>query len=137
VLGAEAAGHLDDLNVVAVGILEQGPASEGFVARLDGKTAAAAFQFRNGTGDVVDIDAEAHAGTRADFDFVTLGMQSDQDIKAIFAYLHSIPAIKNDVPAPKVPDQAMDAIAASYDKLLAKMKGQAAAASAPATVAQR
>jgi hypothetical protein len=66
-----------------------------------------------------------------------VGQQTDDDIKAIFAYLRSIPAIKNDVPAPKVPDQAMDAIAASYDKLLAKMKGQAAAAGAPATVAQR
>jgi cytochrome c553 len=66
-----------------------------------------------------------------------VGMQSDQDIKAIFAYLRSIPAIKNDVPAPKVPDQAMDAIAASYDKLLAKMKGHATAATTPATVAQR
>ena len=60
-----------------------------------------------------------------------VGMQSDADLKAIFAYLRSIPAIRNDVPAPKVPDEVMNGIAASYDKLLAKMKGQAAAA-APA-----
>ena len=53
-----------------------------------------------------------------------VGMQSDDDLKAIFAYLRSIPAIRNDVPAPKVPDEVMDGIAASYDKMLAKMKGR-------------
>jgi hypothetical protein len=51
-----------------------------------------------------------------------LAMQSDDDLKAIFAYLRSIPAVKNDVPAPKVPDAAMDAIAASYEKMAARMK---------------
>jgi len=68
-----------------------------------------------------------------------VGVQSDADLKAIFAYLRSIPAIRNDVPAPKVPDEVMNGIAASYDKLLAKMKGQAAAAAPAATqaVAQR
>ena len=69
-----------------------------------------------------------------------VGMQSDADLKAIFAYLRSIPAIRNDVPAPKVPEEVMNGIAASYDKLLAKMKGQAAAeapAKATPTVAQR
>jgi hypothetical protein len=52
----------------------------------------------------------------------TLAAQSDDDLKAIFAYLRSIPAVKNDVPAPKVPDAAMDAIAASYEKMAARMK---------------
>ena len=70
-----------------------------------------------------------------------VGQQTDDDIKAIFAYLRSIPAIRNDVPAPKVPDEVMNGIAASYDKLLAKMKGQAAAEAADKvnapTVAQR
>jgi hypothetical protein len=70
-----------------------------------------------------------------------VGMQSDADLKAIFAFLRSIPAIRNDVPAPKVPEEVMNGIAASYDKLLARMKAQAtAAAPAPAatqTVAQR
>ncbi len=28
---------------------------------------------------------------------------SDADLKAIFAYLHSIPAVKNKVPAPVAP----------------------------------
>src|SRR5262245_36696274 len=36
-----------------------------------------------------------------------VGMQSDDDIKAIFAYLRTIPAIRNDVPAPKVPEEVM------------------------------
>jgi hypothetical protein len=68
-----------------------------------------------------------------------VGMQTDDDIKAIFAYLRSIPAIRNDVPAPKVPEEVMVGIAASYDKMLAKMKGHAAAPADvnAATVAQR
>jgi hypothetical protein len=59
--------------------------------------------------------------------WANLAQQSDADLKAIFAYLRTIPAIRNDVPAPQVPDQAMTAIAAGYDKLLARMKGHAAA----------
>jgi hypothetical protein len=51
-----------------------------------------------------------------------VGMQSDADVKAIWAYLRSIPAVRNDVPAPKVPDAVMNAIAASYDKLAARAK---------------
>jgi hypothetical protein len=66
----------------------------------------------------------------------TLAQQSDADLKAIFAYLRAIPAIRNEVPAPKVPDEALNAIAASYDKLLAKMAAaapkSAAAPTAPA-----
>jgi len=58
--------------------------------------------------------------------WMTLAQQSDADLKAIFAYLQSVPAIRNDVPAPKVPDAAMNGIAASYDKILSRMKGQAA-----------
>jgi hypothetical protein len=51
-----------------------------------------------------------------------LAAQSDDDLKAIFAYLRSIPAVKNDVPAPKVPDAVMSAIATSYEKMAARMK---------------
>jgi hypothetical protein len=54
-----------------------------------------------------------------------VGAYSDVNLKAIFAYLRSIPAIRNDVPAPKVPDAAMDAIAASYAKMAAKMGAHA------------
>lgn len=70
--------------------------------------------------------------------WAALAQQSDDDLRAIFAYLRSIPAIRNEVPAPKVPDAALNAIAASYDKLLAKMKATTAAVTpAPTTVANR
>ncbi|HVZ73022.1 MAG TPA: diheme cytochrome c-553 [Polyangia bacterium] len=54
----------------------------------------------------------------------TLARQSDNDLAAIFAYLRSVPAIRNDVPAPKVPDAALAAIAAGYEKMAAKMRAQ-------------
>lgn len=69
-----------------------------------------------------------------------LAQQSDADLKAIFAYLRSIPAVRNDVPAPKVPEEAMNAIASSYAKAAAKMKGHGqapAAAGAKAAVARQ
>jgi hypothetical protein len=56
-----------------------------------------------------------------------LAAQSDDDLKAIFAYLRSIPAVRNDVPAPKVPDAVMDGIAASYAKMTARMKAKTVA----------
>jgi len=71
--------------------------------------------------------------------WMNVAQQSDGDLKAIFAYLRSIPAIHNDVPAPKVPDEAMTALAAAYDKALAR-RGAHAAAAAPSpasAVAQR
>ena len=37
--------------------------------------------------------------------WMNLAQQSDDDLRAVFAYLRSIPAIRNDVPAPQVPDQ--------------------------------
>jgi hypothetical protein len=68
----------------------------------------------------------------------TLAQQSNADLEAIFAYLRTIPAIRNDVPAPKVPDQAMDAVAGSYEKMLAKVRAHAAAPAPSSTsVAQR
>lgn len=57
----------------------------------------------------------------------TLAQQSDDDLKAIFAYLRSLPAIKNEVPQPDVPGQVLDGIAASYDKMLAEMRPEATA----------
>jgi len=69
-----------------------------------------------------------------------VGQLSDGDIKAVFAFLQNIPAIRNDVPAPKVPDAVMDGIAASYDKMMKKMHAQAAAQAAQGAntaVAQR
>ena len=47
----------------------------------------------------------------------------------------SIPAIRNDVPAPKVPDAVMDGIAASYDKMMKKMRASAPGPAASADAA--
>jgi hypothetical protein len=52
--------------------------------------------------------------------WTNLAHQSDDDLRAIFAYLHSVPAIRNDVPAPKVPDGALTAIAGAYEKAKAR-----------------
>jgi hypothetical protein len=60
-----------------------------------------------------------------------LAAQTDDDLKAIFAFLRTIPAIRNDVPAPSVPDQAMDGIAAGYERMQARMRAQAAAQAKP------
>lgn len=43
-----------------------------------------------------------------------LATASDDDLKAIFAYLQSVPAVKNKVPAPNVPPPVFDQIAQSY-----------------------
>jgi len=71
--------------------------------------------------------------------WMNLAQQGDSDLRAIFAYLRTIPAIHNDVPAPKVPDEALAALAAAYDKALAKRGAHAAGAAPvrPAQVAQR
>lgn len=44
-----------------------------------------------------------------------LASASEDDLSAIFAYLQSIPAVTNKVPAPKVPPPVFDAIAKSYE----------------------
>lgn len=44
-----------------------------------------------------------------------LSQQPEQDLRAMFAYLQSIPAVKNRVPAPKVPPPVIDGIGKSYD----------------------
>lgn len=44
----------------------------------------------------------------------------DEDLRALFAYLRSIPAVRNDVPAPEVPEPVMVQIARGYEKMLAK-----------------
>ncbi|HYV45555.1 MAG TPA: diheme cytochrome c-553 [Myxococcaceae bacterium] len=51
------------------------------------------------------------------------GRMTDEDLKAIFAYLRSIPAVKNEVPPPKVPAAALDGISVSTQKLVERMKG--------------
>jgi hypothetical protein len=49
-------------------------------------------------------------------------LSSDDDLKAIFAYLKTIPAVKNHVPEPNVPPPVYAAIAESYDKARAQSK---------------
>ena len=53
-----------------------------------------------------------------DFAYMT-----DEDLKAIFAYLRSIPPIRNAVPYPKVPAPAIDGITQSFEKLKQMMAG--------------
>jgi mono/diheme cytochrome c family protein len=48
-----------------------------------------------------------------------LAQQSDDDLKAIFAYLRSIPPVRNGIPDIKVPQPVQDQIRVSYDKMLA------------------
>jgi hypothetical protein len=51
--------------------------------------------------------------------WMTLAQQSDEDLKAIFAYLRTVKPIRNGIPEAKVPQPALDAIGASYQKVLA------------------
>jgi hypothetical protein len=44
-----------------------------------------------------------------------LASQPEQDLRAMFAYLQSIPAVKNRVPAPKVPPAVIEGIGKSND----------------------
>jgi len=67
----------------------------------------------------------------------TLAQLSDVDLRAIWSYLRTLVPVRNDVPAPRVPDEALDAIAASYDKLAARLRAEGAPATAPPTVARR
>lgn len=49
--------------------------------------------------------------------WMNLAAQSDEDLRAIFSYLRTVPAVKNEVPAPKVPPQAISAIDQGFQKL--------------------
>jgi mono/diheme cytochrome c family protein len=49
--------------------------------------------------------------------WMNLTHSSDEDLAAIFAYLHSLPAVHNAVPDPKVPAPAISAIEESYKKV--------------------
>jgi hypothetical protein len=58
-----------------------------------------------------------------------IGHASDEDLKAIFAYLQSIPPVRNQVPNPTVPLEALNDLQKSYELLLKRMKGSPPAAS--------
>lgn len=49
---------------------------------------------------------------------------TDEDLKSIFAYLQSIPAIKNAVPDPKVPPQVIEGMMKGMEKAESMAKGQ-------------
>jgi hypothetical protein len=59
--------------------------------------------------------------------WMDLARGTDDDLKAIFAFLRSIPAVKNPVPDHKVPPPAMDGITQSMAKLGQMMQAQAQA----------
>lgn len=44
---------------------------------------------------------------------------SDEDLRSIFGYLRSIPPLRNAVPAPKVPEAAMEAVSKANSSMLA------------------
>jgi len=54
-----------------------------------------------------------------------LAAASDDDLVAIYSYLHSIPAIKNAVPEAKVPPEAMQAIEQAYSNAAKQASQQA------------
>jgi mono/diheme cytochrome c family protein len=49
--------------------------------------------------------------------WMTLQQASDEDLAAIFAYLRTIPAVKNKVPDPNVPPPALEGIKKGYAEL--------------------
>lgn len=59
-----------------------------------------------------------------------LSQQSDEDLEAVYAYLRSLPAIRNRVPEPQVPAEVIAGIAASYEK--AGQRAESAARKDPA-----
>ncbi|AKU95340.1 Putative diheme cytochrome c-553 [Labilithrix luteola] len=49
--------------------------------------------------------------------WMNLSATPEADLRAMFAFLRSIPAVKNSVPVPNVPPQALAGIAESYAKM--------------------
>jgi hypothetical protein len=49
---------------------------------------------------------------------------SDDDLRAIYAYLNSIPPIKNAVPEPKVPEEVIWQLRDGFDQLAAELPQQ-------------
>lgn len=54
--------------------------------------------------------------------WTNLASQSDADLDAMFAYLKTVPAVKNAVPAPEVPAPVMAEIGKSFDKVAAMQR---------------
>lgn len=56
---------------------------------------------------------------------------SDDDLKAIFAYLKSVPAVRNRIPEPSVPPPVFTGIADSYAKVLSAHRSRPASTNQP------
>jgi hypothetical protein len=54
--------------------------------------------------------------------WAALGAQSDDDLRAMLAYLKSIPAVRNQVPPPRVSPQALEELANSYDVIIERRR---------------
>lgn len=52
--------------------------------------------------------------------WMNIAHMTDEDLAAVFAYLRSIPPVKNQVPPLEVPPQVMETIAKANDSMLAK-----------------
>jgi hypothetical protein len=57
--------------------------------------------------------------------WASLGKATDEDLRAVWAYLRSIPAVRNAVPAPKVPEAAMIELDKAYKRMAAPATPQA------------
>ena len=55
-----------------------------------------------------------------------LSSLSDEDLGAMFAYLHSVPAIRNPIPTPAVPPQVVDSFGKLYEKMISSAERGAA-----------
>jgi hypothetical protein len=55
-----------------------------------------------------------------------IGQMTDEDLKSVFAYLQSIPAIHNDVPAHRVPDAVISQMSVNTANYMAHLQKTAA-----------
>jgi hypothetical protein len=62
-----------------------------------------------------------------------LAAMTDEDLRAVYLYLLSTTPIRNAVPKPKVPPEAMKQLSAAYEKMGAQHGAHPAAPGAPAT----
>ena len=66
-----------------------------------------------------------------------IGQMTDEDLKSVFTYLKSIPAIKNDVPQHKVPNEVIEDLSEKNARLAKKLRGGAQARPAQAQTERR
>ena len=66
-----------------------------------------------------------------------IGQMTDEDLKSVFAYLKSLPAIKNDVPQHKVPNEVIDDLSEKNARLAKRLRGGAPPPQAQAQTEKR